>query len=290
MEKADGDIGATSALYVWNGMSAFWGTSFSTRPHRHETLQLVFDIDKVFKVKDQQSGWESYSSAIIRDSHLHQFDSNDSIQLFIYLDAKSDYARKLSMKYLKAQPINNLEDSNVGRISSSFFKQLLVNTNCDELFKGFHTIIEHLIDFEAPIEKDKRIVEAINFISQISRPVQVKEVANHVCLSESRLRYLFKREVGQSIQSFMVWMKVINSLGLVLKGESLVKSAYRVGFWDASHMNKSYKEILGAGPNDLQKFKDKLRVIMCDENNFYTFKTEILKDWHTQKPIKSIIT
>lgn len=290
MERNKGDIGATSSLFIWNGMSAFWGTSFNTSPHRHETLQLVFDIDKQFKVKDKHSNWSAYSSAIIRASHLHQLDSNDSIQLFIYLDEKSDYAIQLTKKYLTGCDISHLENSDVKNLNNSFFKRLLVNSNCDDLFKGFHTIIEHLIEFKAPAEKDQRIVDAIKFISTIREPLPVKEVAKHVCLSESRLRFLFKQEVGQSIQSFMVWMKVINSLRMILKGEALSKTAYYAGFWDASHMSKSYKEILGVGPGELNKFQQDLRIILCDQSNFYTFKTEILKDWHSEVPIKSIKT
>ncbi len=290
MEKTDGNIGSTSALYIWNGMSAFWGTSFNTSPHRHETLQLVFDIDKEFKVKDKGSEWISYSSAVIRASHVHQFDSNNSIQLFIYLDEKSDYASQLTEKYLQNGNISHLQNSDIKKLNNSFFKSLLVTTDCEALFKGFHKIIDHLIDFKAPVKKDPRIVEAIEFISNINKPVPVKEVAQHVCLSESRLRYLFKHEVGQSIQSFMVWMKVINSLGMVIKGEPLSKTAYHAGFWDTSHMTKSYKDILGASPSSLSKFQHDLRIVLCDQNNFYTFKTEILKDWHSDRPTKTIRT
>lgn len=286
----DGDIGATSALYVWNGMSAFWGTSFNTSPHRHETLQLVFDIDKAFKLKDKDSEWEVFSSAIIRASHLHQLDSNNGIQLFIYLDKDSDYSQKLEKKYLSDGDISDFRNSDVGKISTTFFKQLLVSNNCEELFKGLHTIIEHLIDFEAPLKKDRRITDAISFISKIEKPVKVKDVANHVCLSESRLRYLFKNQVGQSIQSFMVWMKVINSLDLVLKGKQLDKTAYGAGFWDTSHMSKSYKEILGVGPGTIQKYEKEIKIIMCGHHNFYTFKTEILENWDSESPAKTIET
>lgn len=241
-------------------------------------------------VKDKTSAWTSYSSAIIRASHLHQFDSNNSIQLFIYLDQNSDYAKQLTEKYLRDQDINHLENSEIDQLNKSFFKSLLVTSNCEALFKGFHTIINHLIDFKAPVEKDPRIVKAIDYLSKINKPVPVKEVAQHVCLSESRLRYLFKHEVGQSIQSFMVWMKVINSLGMVLKGEPLSKTAYHAGFWDTSHMTRSYKDILGVSPNAINKFQHDLRIILCDQNNFYTFKTEILKDWHSDTPVKTIRT
>ncbi len=270
-------------------MNAFWGTSFSTSPHRHETLQLVFDIDKKFLLKDKSIPWTPFSSAIIKASHLHQLDSNDSIQLFIYLDNRSDYAQKLSAKYLKGKAINDLSNSEISKISTLFFKKLLVTNNCKELFEGFLKILEHLIDFEPPKEKDARIAKAIDFISDTrGKKLKVKEVADHVCLSESRLRFLFKKEVGQPIQSFMVWMKVITSLNYVLKGKPIAQSAYDVGFWDSSHMNRSYKELLGAGPGDLKKFEKELKIILCDKANFYTFKTEILKHWDSAKPFKTI--
>lgn len=241
-------------------------------------------------MKDKSSEWTSYSSAIIKASHIHQFDSNNSIQLFVYLDKDSEYAQKLTKKYLAKTNINDLKDSEIGKISTAFFKRLLVINNCEELFKGFLTIIEHLINFELPLKKDKRITEAISFITKPQmKQFKVKDVANYVCLSESRLRYLFKKQVGQSIQNFMVWMKVINSLNLVLQGRQLTQTAYDVGFWDSSHMNRSYKELLGVTPGAIIKFEKSLKIVLCDSINFYTFKTEILKDWNSIKPFKTIV-
>lgn len=288
MKKARGNTGASSALYVWNGMSAFWGTSFHTDPHRHDTLQLVFDIDKSFQLKDKSTQWTSYSSAIIKTSHLHQLNSNDSIQLFIYLDKDSDYAKALDKKYLSYKNISDLKDSNINKISTSFFKKLLVSNDCNELFKGFLTIIQHLIDFKKPVQKDERIVKAISFIINSEKKIKVKDIADYICLSESRLRYLFKKQVGQPIQSFMVWMKVINSLNLVLKGNPLTEAAYDVGFWDASHMNRSYKELLGVAPSTIKKYENELKIILCSDTNFHTFKTEILENWNSKEPNKTI--
>ena len=288
-ENIEGNAGATSALYVWNGLCAFWGTSFHTNPHTHETLQLVFDIDKAFLLKDKSSDWQSYSAAVIRASHLHQLDSNNSIQLFIYLDKESEYARKLTDKFLKDKDISDLKASDIGKVSSDFFKRLLVHTDCDKLFQGFLTIIEHLINFEKPEPKDDRITNAISYIAnKKEQRFKVKDVANHVCISESRLRHLFKKQVGQPIQSFMLWMKVINSLNLVLKGEKITDTAHSSGFWDASHMNRSYKESLGVAPSIIKKYEKSLKIISCGQNNFYTFKTEILMDWQSTKPFKTI--
>jgi AraC-like DNA-binding protein len=240
-------------------------------------------------LRDRNNEWSTFSSAIIRASHLHQLDSNDSIQLFIYLDSDSEYAEKLTHKYLKNRDISDLKTSDIGKISSGFFKELLVSSDCNKLFQGFLTIIEHLIHFENPIEKDQRVIEAITFITlNKSEQLRVKDIAEHVSLSESRLRFLFKKQVGQPIQSFMLWIKVINSLNLVLKGEKITNTAYNNGFWDASHMNRSFKETLGIKPSAIKQYEKELKIITCQESNFFTFRTEILKDWSSQKPFKTI--
>tara|TARA_R110002124_G_scaffold251205_4_gene416417 strand:+ start:930 stop:1685 length:756 start_codon:yes stop_codon:yes gene_type:complete len=249
---------------------------------------LVFDIDKEFLLKDRFNDWNTFSAAIIKASHVHQLDSNNSIQLFIYLDKDSEYAQKLTEKFLNDKDISDLKNSDIGKVSSDFFKRLLILTDCDKLFRGFLTIIEHLINFEKPQPKDERIVKAISFIANNKTQFKVKDVANHICLSESRLRFLFKKQVGQPIQSFMLWIKVINSLNLVLKGGQITNTAYDVGFWDASHMNRSYKELLGVAPSTIKKYEKELKIISCGDTNFYTFRTEILENWDSEKPYKTI--
>ncbi len=83
-------------------------------------------------------------------------------------------------------------------------------------------------------------------------------------------------------------IKLITSLNLVLKGAKISQSAYDTGFWDASHMNRSYRELLGITPGAIRKYEKELKIISCTGSNFYTFRTEILKDWGSDKPFKTI--
>lgn len=280
-----GDIGHSSALYVWNGFSVFWGMSFNTSPHHHDTLQLVFDIDRTFKLRDKTSGWREYSAAIIRDGHTHQLDSNNSIQLFLYLDKESTYARQLTDKYLSDQNMSDLSKSDIRKLSNDFFRKLLVETHCNSLFQGYVMILQHLIDLDFAVLKDERVEQAINFITRArTKQITVKDVAQHVCLSESRIRHLFKYHVGQPIQNFILWMKIVDSLNLIVRGCKVEETAYATGFWDASHMNRSYKTLLGVTPGGIQQLDGSIRIITCSDKNFYTMKTTILKDWKDVNP------
>ncbi|MTI87415.1 MAG: helix-turn-helix domain-containing protein [Balneolaceae bacterium] len=286
----NGNRGKTSALYVWNGMMVFWGASFDTDPHSHKnTLQLVFDIDKEFKLRDHSTEWARYSAAIIKASHIHQLDSNGSIQLFIYLDKESTYAQKLTNKYLLDRPFRELPNSDIREFSNEFFKRLVATENCGKLFRKCMMILRHLINREQTINIDKRIQKAISFITEAPvKQFKVEDVANHVSLSESHLRHLFKEQVGQPIQNFILWMRVVDSLNLVLEGKQLTQTAHEVGFWDSSHMNRSYKKLLGVSPGSIKKHEDDYRIITCDRDNFYTFKTEILQNWNSETPLKIV--
>lgn len=279
-----GNAGDTSALYIWNGISMFWGTSFHTDPHSHNTLQLVFDIDKQFKLKDVSGDWCSFSAAIIKNDHLHQLDSFGSVQLFIYLDKDSDYSKRLTGKYLQDKGVEDLSRIDLSQLSTGFFKKLLVQADCKSMMQGCKTILDRLIDHSPASPMDQRVADAVAFISAASgQPMKVGEVASHVCLSESRLRHLFKEHVGQPIQNFMMWMKVVDSLNMVLQGKELAQSAIDAGFWDASHMNRSYKELIGITPGQVTAFQKELRIVSCRKTNFYTLKTELYESLQSKK-------
>lgn len=277
-----GDIGHSSALYVWNGFSVFWGMSFNTSPHQHDTLQLVFDIERTFRLRDKDTEWREYSAAIIKDRHIHQLDSNNGIQLFLYLDKDSAYSKRLAAKYLSTQSISDLSRSDIRKLSNDFFKKLLIESHCESLFQGYVTILKHLIDPVAIVLQDERVEKAITFITQArGKQITPGDVAAHVHLSESRIRHLFKQHVGQPIQNFIVWMRTVDSLNLIVKGGKVEETAFATGFWDASHMNRTYKTLLGVTPGAIQQLDGKIRIVTCNHKNFYTMQTTILKDWNS---------
>jgi len=284
-----GNRGYTSALYIWNGLSVFWGASFHTNPHKHNTLQLVFDIEKDFLLKDNNTEWTSYSAAIIDAEHYHQLDSNESIQLFLYLDKESKYAKLLKQKYLQEKGISSLAQIRITRFKPNFFKQLLVQNNCDEMFLGCISILQKLLNFSKKEQLDERVEKAINFITKSTiKGFKVKKIALEVGLSESRLRHLFKEQVGQSIQNFIMWMRVIDSLNDVLKGKKLIETAYDYGFSDPSHMTKSFIEIIGVAPSKIKAYEKETKIITCSKTNYFLLNTEIIADWSSDEIIKKI--
>lgn len=78
----------TSFYYIWEECSAVFYSSSLTPFHSHNTLQLVFDIQNNFRLKLKDGHWQTYKTLIIRENVVHQLDTNKSVQLIIYLDAR----------------------------------------------------------------------------------------------------------------------------------------------------------------------------------------------------------
>src|ERR1700719_676479 len=79
----------SNTLYIWNGVSAFFFSNAITPFHSHNTLQLVFNLRASFKCRIQNGKWQTLNSAIIKEEVIHQLDTNESVQLILYLDATS---------------------------------------------------------------------------------------------------------------------------------------------------------------------------------------------------------
>ncbi len=282
--------GHTSALFVWNGMSLFWGTSFNTDPHFHNTLQLVFDIENQFLLRDVKNPWRKFKSALIGENHVHQLDSNGGIQLFIYLDKDTRYAQSLKDKYLTDQLIAGLNDFKIENLQTDYFKKLLISRDCQVIFSACGQILESLVEIKVSNQVDPRVLMAINYIEAASvKQFKVKDIAQEVCLSESRLRHLFKDQVGQPIQSFVLWRRLVKSLSPVLKGVKMTEAALSSGFYDHAHMTRTYQNILGAAPSQLpQWIAQGINIIPCSNNHLYGLQTTILTGWSKDNPKESI--
>ena len=287
-KTVNGNQGLKSTLYLWNGMSAFLGSSFMTSPHMHNTLQLVFGVDREFALKDQLSDWKLYSSAVINASHMHQFDSREGIQLFIYLAIESEYGIRIRNRFLRKNAIANLGIIDLKSLGLNWFRDSIGDDKCENLFGSLVNLLDQLLQVEQVTGRDERVEKAIAYISAPeNQPIKVGTVAKFVFLSESRLRVLFKKHVGQSIQSFIVWTKVLNSIHPMLSGKPLNDTALTCGFWDSSHMSRSYKELLGISPGELDRFSQSVRIIPCREVNFYSLRTAVHQGWN-DRPYKQI--
>lgn len=79
------------------------------------------------------------------------------------------------------------------------------------------------------------------------------DLAREICLSESRMRHLFKLSEGISLKRYLLWKKLIDGVARILGGESFTRAAHDAGFSDSAHMSRTFRSMFGACPRTLLK-------------------------------------
>lgn len=105
---------------------------------------------------------------------------------------------------------------------------------------------------------DAEIVQALKYIRQrSSQPMQVDEIASHVCISKRSLQLKFQKALGRSIHKEIVQAHFEVARTLLLETNlSIDEIAVRSGFHYTSNMRRAFKQVAGLLP---QKYRQQHR-------------------------------
>lgn len=115
-----------------------------------------------------------------------------------------------------------------------------------------------------PQASDPRVEQARAILDQLPLDeFDLKSLARQVRLSPSRLRELFKREVGLTVGEYVRWQAVWRMIALWKEGRKFTDLAIECGFHDLAHADKAFTEAFGINPTtvtDPRYFK----LVHCD--------------------------
>jgi len=131
------------------------------------------------------------------------------------------------------------------QLEEAYCGQLSI-TGAQQLYRGIVEQIGHLLPSVPPL--DTRVAEAMRLLLDNPR-LPLEQLAAHCELSYDRMSHLFIDELGISIRSFQVWVKLQRALRAVRFGQSLIELAQVAGFSDAAHLSRVYKQVYGAPPS-----------------------------------------
>lgn len=95
------------------------------------------------------------------------------------------------------------------------------------------------------------IIQYIN--TNMYRPLKVKELASYFNISESKLRTLFKTELGSTVQDYIIDRKIEEAKLMLKSNVTTNEAAYTLGFADSSHFSRVFKKIVGKTPKHYQQ-------------------------------------
>ncbi|HEP1274903.1 TPA: YSIRK-targeted surface antigen transcriptional regulator [Streptococcus pyogenes] len=98
------------------------------------------------------------------------------------------------------------------------------------------------------------IARVLRYIQEnISQRLVIEKIAKEFHFSESNLRKLFKKEMSCSIQQYIRKLKIDQAKIMLRNGKSVTKVSANLGYSDAAHFSKSFKELVGMSPKHYQQ-------------------------------------
>ena len=228
-----------------NFISAFTDVP-SAEKHKHFLIQIFVCID--FPVEIDLINKKITSYCIILDSNIeHCFFGKDNTYFTMLIDPTSDLALHLRKNFINVDKGYGTIDISVLRKIDIKMDNLSKQINCDEynaFIKMFLKILEN--NDEEEFEVDERIKKVINLVQEsMDYKITIKELANKLCISESRLSHLFKVSYGIPLKGYILMQKWKLAYKSILINRNVTRAAMDAGFDSPSHFACTNRRLTG---------------------------------------------
>ncbi|WP_319532421.1 arabinose operon transcriptional regulator AraC [uncultured Cohaesibacter sp.] len=102
---------------------------------------------------------------------------------------------------------------------------------------------------------DERVLAACSMISEnLDKPLTVKEIASHVCLSPSRLSHLFQKNIGTGVVQWRDGQRVQYAMQILRVTNVPIKSlSQMVGYDDPLYFSRVFRRHTGMSPRTFRE-------------------------------------
>lgn len=235
------------SLVLWPGGGAHLSSEFESDWHAHHDYQLTIPLgSSVLEAATSRTDELSECPGILLFSDQEHLLRIRGTALSLYLDPESPDGRRL--RHLEADAAERKRRmQRVLRAASNI--ELFT---ADAVRDAAVEIWERLLSGLPRVEFDSRVERALIMIRQ-TNDLSLGDLAQEVNLSPSRLRHLFRDEVGLTIRTYSLWQRAQHALRVIAEGSSLSEAAYRTGFSDLSHLSRTHRRFWSTRVSDFQR-------------------------------------
>ncbi|WP_439569707.1 helix-turn-helix domain-containing protein [Sphingopyxis sp.] len=226
-----------NAFVFGDGWAAYRGQSSDNSPHRHAAIQLVFGSDRTVCVVGEDGKEFAGRTVVIQPMVEHSLIARDIVSV-LYLEPQTPLAFRV-MDEISAGDINIVNDPG------------FLGFDCKLPLKDW---VEKLSD-SAPRSGstvDHRLSIALQQLAENPNEMQIAHMAEKLGLSDSRLRFLARDQLGFPLSTWMLWRKLDRAARALHDGETLVGAALLGGFSDQAHLSRTMRRMFGMTPRAVQ--------------------------------------
>jgi len=237
-------------LSIDDSIIFYSGQGMKTEEHANPTVTIIIAQNENFEIVSGRKTTTSNFS-ILPANFKHTFSANkETTVAMFFIEQFSKSFNDIKHSFKLSNNAVNL-DKNKYPINEA----LLFNADTIEVNRKSLNKIFSLKESKDCLDQiDERITHSIKLIDENTTGILTpKQLSEQVFISESRLRYLFKKEMGVSISKFIRWKKLRASGAKIMNGMNFKEACYSSGFYDAAHFNRVCKEMIGVNPSDVLK-------------------------------------
>ena len=259
----------TASLFLWHGQGLYIGSGqFSTR-HRHYAMQIGISLDEnPIRIRaDTAAMYKSVYGFIAPPNVPHQVDSAGVCSAFLWIESEQVSERILRGQAERDAPLP-LAAERLRAVIARLAPLAAQAVGCDEATAAFEDTVQAIASEDtASPALDPRILNVLRSIRQeqfTGDPRPIPRIAAAVHLSASRLRHLFRQQLGLPLQRYLLWQRLLRALEFATVNEaSLTHAAHAAGFADSAHLAREFRATFGLKPSDIWKNQLSIRIIPC---------------------------
>lgn len=166
--------------------------------------------------------------------------------------ALRDLHQKLTHTFFDFLYSNNANTSNLFGGSYSYDDFMSSYSSAEALMEAVNYIVKTTRDIGSSQLPVSDIEKAKTFITDnISDPITVKDVADHICLSPEYFTKLFKKETGQNIKEYITVTKIEAAKDMLENSPIPVGMvALELGYTNFSHFSQVFKKYENMSPSE----------------------------------------
>jgi len=242
-------------FFIWKRSRLYISTgNLPLRKHTIGWNQLLVCIEGEMLIRLENGQQQSTRSCLIKAGTLiddANIDTSGAILALYYLSP-------ISQKFFVLQGQMSLacdglcykhpQEDDLIRQFRFILHQELSASQVYELIEGI-IIASHLQKVVIK-QFDPRVINILHRIREsVAENVSISDFAIDVCLSESRLKKLFKEQIGIPITKYRIQYRLIVATALMVAGYSITDAALMAGFSSSAHFSTCYSGMVGIQPS-----------------------------------------
>lgn len=237
-------------LFIKDDFIFYTGEGVNTLHHSYPAASIIIAQHGAFEIYHNNKV-QSSNFCILPVNYHHVFRCDKNIPIImLFIDPKSHFLSPLKKKFKLGREMVHLAGIEEKNISQWLFSNEIFNTN--HIYTFLNDFV--LMDNEQSRPIDDRILKTIELIeNHQENPLIITDISKKIFLSESRLRSIFKKEMGVSISTYTRWVRLKKAGMAITKGMKFTSACYQAGFYDVAHFNRVFREMFGINPSSVIK-------------------------------------